>query len=189
MSSTWMPLAVGFAILTAGIIGLATVQPRHSTSAIISALWGVGFSAPLCLIIAALSRPVLARSRRLCSNSFTVDGRMDEFIPSYVGKAAVIAGLPGSSVPAVIGALVSYNMPALATIPGVAPVIIGAGVPSLKQAAANSIRVVFMIAAPFRALAVVCYFFLGSLTHEMNSRVDVPVEELHAKYQHHSLEA
>ncbi|KAH7348901.1 putative siderophore iron transporter [Rhexocercosporidium sp. MPI-PUGE-AT-0058] len=202
MRSIRVPLAVGFVLVTGGIIGLATIEPSDSTSAIIfSGLWGLGFGAPLCLIIAGvqLSTPqsliatataLTSSTRAIAGTMFTsiyvatVNGRMDKFIPKYVGKAAIVAGLPASSVPAFVGALASQNMTALPTIPGVTPVIIGAGVAGIKQAAADGIRAVFMIAAPFGALGAICCFFLGSLKDQMNYRVDAPVEELHAKHQH-----
>lgn len=202
MRSIRVPLAVGFVILTGGLIGLATVQPSDSTSAIIFAgLWGIGFGGPLCLIIAGvqLSTPhsliatataLTSSTRAIAATMFTsiyvatVNDRMGRFIPSHVGKAAIGAGLPISSVPAFVGALASKNTTALPTIPGVTPTIIGAGIAGLKQASADGIRAVFMIAAPFGALGVICCFFLGSLKEQMTYHVDAPVEELHAKHQH-----
>lgn len=67
-------------------------------------------------------------------------------------------------------------------MPGVQPAIIGAGVSALLQAFADSIRVVYIIAAPFGALAVIACFFMGDLSKVMNYRVDAPVEDLHAKH-------
>ncbi len=109
---------------------------------------------------------------------------MGRYIPSYIAKAALGAGLPLSSIPSFVGALASKNTAALAHIPGVTPSIIGAGVAALKQAAADSIRAVFMIAAPFGAVGAIGCFFLGSMKGAMNYHVDAPLEELHAK-QHH----
>jgi hypothetical protein len=46
------PLIVGFVLLTAGIVGFATIQPSDCTSAIVfSGLAGLGFGASLVLII------------------------------------------------------------------------------------------------------------------------------------------
>jgi hypothetical protein len=59
-------LSIGFLILTGGLIGLVTIQPRDSTSAIaFSGLVGLGFSASLALISARvqLSTPVTAGVR------------------------------------------------------------------------------------------------------------------------------
>ncbi|KAK0118533.1 hypothetical protein ONS96_011629 [Cadophora gregata f. sp. sojae] len=199
-----IPIAIGFTILTGGLIGLATIQPTDSTSAIVlSGLWGIGFGAPLCLIIAGvqLSTPhsliatataLTSSTRAVAATMFTsifiatVNGRRERFVPSYIAEAALGAGLPPTSVPAFVGALASRNMTALPNIPGVTPAIIGAGVTGLKQAVADSVRVVFMIVAPFGALGALCCFFLGSFKEQMSYRVDAPIEELHAKHHQES---
>jgi hypothetical protein len=92
-----------------------------------------------------------------------------------------MAGLPPSSIEAFVGALASNDAAALGKIAGVTPAIIGAGVVALKQAFADSVRVVYMIAAPFGALACIACFFLGDMRKKMDYRVDAPIEELHAK--------
>ncbi len=196
------PLFVGFLILTGGIVGLATTQPGDSTSAIIFAgLFGLGFGAPLALIIAGvqLSTPyhliatataLTTSTRAVSAAMFTaiysavINGRISKYVPSYVAEAAVRAGLPISSVPAFVGALASNNITALPQIPGVTPMVIAAGVKALKQAFADGIRAVFMIAAPFGAVACIACFFLGDMKHVMNYHVDAPMEDLHAKHHH-----
>jgi hypothetical protein len=193
----------GFLIFTAGIVGLATVQPDDSLNAIVfSGLCGIGFGAPLILIITGvqLSTPhhliatataVTTSSRAVAATVFTaiyaaaLSSRLGKDIPSYTAKAALSAGLPVSSLHAFVEALASGNTAALAKIPGVTPKIIGLGVAALKQALADSIRVVYIIAAPFGALACIACLFLGDLRKTMNYRVDAPVEDLHAKPHHH----
>lgn len=116
--------------------------------------------------------------------SATVSDRFAKYIPSYVAEVAVRAGLPLSSVPAFVGALASNNATALPEIPGVSPLIIDAGVNAFKQAFADGVRAVFMIAAPFGALAFIACFFLGDMKATMNYHVDAPMEDLHAKHHH-----
>lgn len=194
------PLFVGFLLLTAGIVGLATIQPNDSTRAIIFAgLAGIGFGAPLVLVIAGvqLSTPhhliatatALTTSARAVSAtvftaiySATLTTRLASYIPSYIAEAALAAGLPPSSVMAFVGALAGNNPAALAKVPGVTPAIIEAGVAGIKQAFADGIRAVYMIAAPFGALACIACYFLGDLKKTMNYHVDAPVEDLHAKH-------
>ena len=197
------PLLFGFLIFTAGIVGLATLQPSDSTKAIVFAgLAGIGFGAPLILIIAGvqLSTPhhliatataVVTSSRAVAATVFTaiyaaaLSTRLDKDIPSYTAKAALGAGLPASSLPAFIKALAAADTAALPKIPGVTPKIIAAGVAALKQAFADSIRVVYIIAAPFGALACIACFFLGDMHKTMNYRVDAPIEDLHARPHQH----
>jgi hypothetical protein len=196
------PLCVGFLILTGGLVGLATIQPGDSTSAIVfSGLVGMGFGAPLALIIAGvqLSTPfhLIATATALTTSSravavamftaiysATVSDRLAKYIPNYVAEAALRAGLPKTSLPAFVGAIASKNATALPTIPGVTPLIIGAGIGAVKHAFADGVRVVFMIAAPFGALACIACFFLGDMKATMNYHVDAPMENLYAKHHH-----
>ena len=197
------PLFVGFLIFTAGIVGLATTQPDASTNTLVfSGLAGIGFGAPLILVITGvqLSTPhhliatataVTTSSRAVAATVFTaifaaaLSSRLDNNIASYTAKAALGAGLPPSSLKAFIGALASGNTAALSKVPGVTPAIIALGVAALKQAFADALRVVYIIAAPFGALACVLCLFLGDLRKTMNYRVDAPIEDLHAKHDHH----
>lgn len=196
------PLFAGFLIFTAGIVGLATIQPSDSTRAVIfSGLCGLGFGAPLILIITGvqLSTPhhliatataVTTSSRAVAATIFTAiyaaafSTRIGTDLPAYIAQAALKAGLPSTSLKAFVGALAGNDTAALSKIPGVTPAIIGAGVVALKQAFADSVRVVYEIAAPFGALACIACLFLGNLRKTMNYRVDAPVEDLHAKEHH-----
>lgn len=184
------------------MVGLATVQPSDSTRTIIySGLAGLGFGAPLVLVIAGvqLSTPhhliatataVTTSSRAVSASVFTaiyaaaLTTRLTNYIPSYVAPAALGAGLPKSSLRIFIEALAANDAAALPTVPGVTPAIIKASVIALKQALADGIRVVYIIAAPFGALACIACFFLGDLKQTMNYHVDAPVEDLHAKHHH-----
>ena len=111
--------------------------------------------------------------------------RLNNDIASYTAKAALSAGLPVSSLHAFVEALASSDTAALSKIPGVTPTIIALGVAALKQAFADALRVVYIIAAPFGALACIACLFLGDLRETMNYRVDAPIEDLHAKPHHH----
>lgn len=161
---------------------------------------GIGFGAPLILIVAGvqLSTPhhliatataATTSSRAVSATVFTaiysaaLNSRLSSYIPDYVGSAAAQAGLPSSSIGSFIGALTSNSPAALDKVPGVTPAIIAAGAAALKQAYADGLRVVFIIAAPFGALACVVCFFIGDLGKSMNYHVDAPVEELVAKHR------
>jgi hypothetical protein len=196
------PLFVGLLLLTAGIIGLATIQPGDSTRAItFSGLDGLGFGAPLVLVIAGvqLSTPhhliatataVTTSARAVSATAFTaifsatLTSRFATYITSYVAEAALINGLPKGSLDAFVRALAGNDTAALPGIPGVTPAVIRAGVATLIQAFADRLRVVYIIAAPFGALACIACFFLGDMKKTMNYHVDAPVEDLHAKHHH-----
>lgn len=190
--------------MTAGLAGLATVQPGQSATAIAFAcVAGLGFGAPLVLTVSgaqlvvphkvlATASAVTTTARAIGAAIFTAifsaafNARIKEYLPRYVAGAAQSSGLPASSIPAFIQALSTGQTAALAKVPGVTPEIIAKGAGALQQAYADSIRVVFIIAAPFALLACIASFFLGDLKKTMNYRVEAPVEELHAKRDHHS---
>jgi hypothetical protein len=161
----------------------------------------LGFGAPLILIVSGvqLSTPhrliatataVTTSSRAVAATVFTaiysaaLNTRLTTNLPNDIAAAALKAGLPASSLEAFVAALAGSDTAALPQIPGVTPAIIAAGVGGLKQAYADSIRVVYIIAAPFGAVACIMCLFLGDLRKTMNYAVDAPVEDLHAKHHH-----
>lgn len=104
------PLFIGFLLLTAGVVGLATVQPKGVISALaFTGLAVLGFGAPLILLIAAvqLSTPhhlIATCSRAVASTVFTAifaatfSARVQKFISDYVSQAVLDAGLPSTSI-------------------------------------------------------------------------------------------
>lgn len=194
------PLFTGFFIFTAGIVGLATIQPGNNLSQLaFAAVAGIGFGAPLILIISGvqLSTPhhliatataVTTSSRAVAATVFTAiyaatfSSRLSSKLPSYVAKAAVRTGLPKASLEAFVGDFLAKDQSALAQLTGVTPEIIAAASEGLKQAFADSLRVVYIIAAPFGIVACILCLFLGDMKQTMNYRVDAPVEDLYAKH-------
>jgi hypothetical protein len=193
------PITVGFLIYTSGIVGLATIEPGDSTRSVVFAgLAGLGFGAPLILIVAGVQLSVphhliatataaTTSARAVGATIFTaiysaaLSTRLNDYIPSYIAKAALGSGLPETSIGPFIGAITSNNATALQAVRGVNSTIIGAGTEALKQSYADGLRVVYIIAAPFGALACLICLFLGDFKDVMNYHVDAPVEKLTAK--------
>ncbi|KAJ9603759.1 hypothetical protein H2200_011945 [Cladophialophora chaetospira] len=193
------PMLVGFVFFTAGLVGLATIQPGQSVSAIAFAcLTGIGIAAPLVLTITGvqLTTPhkLIATATSCTTSARAVAGavfsaifaaafnsRLTDRLPKYVARAALAAGLPAASLPEFIEALSTGDAQALANIPGVTPTVIAEGASALQQAFADSLRIVFIIAVPFGAAAAVACLFLGDVRKTMNYHVDAPLEELHVK--------
>lgn len=197
---------VGFLIYTAGIIGLATLQPNpgDSTRAVVFAgLAGLGFGAPFILIIVgthcsvphyliATATAITNSGRAIGAAVFTasysaaLQTGLANKIPAYVGKVAQQAGLAASNIPAFIEGISADDVAALAKIPGATASVISSGMSAFRQAEADSIRVVFIIAVPFGVAGCIACLFLGDLKATMTYRVDAPLENLHAKhYGHH----
>ena len=196
------PLAVGFLIFTGGIVGFATIEPDDGAKSLVFAgLAGGGFGALIILIIAAvqLSTPhhliatataLTVSSRSVAASVFTAiyvaaySDRLKEKLPSYIAAAALKAGLPKASLEAFVAALADNDQAGLIHIKGVNAGIISASLAALKQAYADSIRVVYIIAAPFGVAAAISCWFLADMRTTMNYKVDAPMENLTTKVPH-----
>ncbi|KIX07467.1 uncharacterized protein Z518_02120 [Rhinocladiella mackenziei CBS 650.93] len=110
--------------------------------------------------------------------------QLDRKTASYDSEAALGAGLPVASLTAFLGAFLTNDADALMQVPGVTPTIVATSLAAMKQAFADSFRIIYIIAAPFGVVAVIAACFLGSVKHTMNYGVDAPVEKLHAKHYH-----
>ena len=192
--------------MTQTTVAMSTLQPHQSTLAIVwNGLAGLGFGGPVVLIIAGvqLSTPqlliatgtaVVTSTRAVAGSMFTaifaaaLTTRLSTKIPTYVAAAALKAGLPETSLRAFVGAIATQNIAALHTIPGANPAIIGAALVAVKQALADSYRVVYIIGAPFALLGTILSFFVEDLAKTMNYRVDAPMEEMHAKRDHETVQ-
>lgn len=195
------PLFTGFLIYTAGTIGLATINPDNSLNALVfAALAGIGFGAPLILIVSGvqLSTPhhliatataVTTSSRAVAATVFTAvysaafSMRLDTKLPAYIATAATGAGLPATSLESFITALTTNDTATLNRIPGSNRSIIGAALAASEQAFPDSVRVAYLIAIPFGVVACIACCFLGDMKKTMNYRVDAPVEEMRAKHE------
>lgn len=194
------PLVVGYTLMTAGLVGLAFLQPDASTRTVVfTGLVGVGFAAPLILLVSlvqltsphaliATATAVLTSSRAIAAAVFTaafgaaVSSQTAKWIPGKVPAAAIAAGLDPQYAGQFTGALANQEQAAIAAIPGITPAIIGAGVAALKQALSNSFRVVYIIAASFGVVGIVLCYFVPNLASTMHFGVDAPVEELHSRH-------
>ncbi|KAL1797019.1 hypothetical protein ACET3X_005559 [Alternaria dauci] len=197
-------LFVAYLLYTAGIVGLATVQPGQPGVALGTiALAGIGLAGALILIITGVQLAVphhliatatamvvscrtLAGSIFVAAYSTALSTRLGSYIPEYIGEAVAKAGLPPSSIGPFIGAFASHNDTALAQIPGVTPVVLGAAGGAMQQAFADAVRVVFMIAAPFGAVACILCLLLPSFRDVMDRKIEAPLEE-HV-HKHHKEE-
>jgi hypothetical protein len=195
-----LPMAVAFLIWTGGIVGLATLQPSDGVRQIIFvSLAGLGFGGPLVLILTGVQLAVphkligtssalttsvraLAGTVSIAIYSTALNARLKTELPKQIPPVVLGLGLPATSITALINALSAGDQAAVAAVPGVTPAIISAGLEAFKQAFADSVRVVYIIAAPFGLVATGLTFFVGSVRETMNYAVDAPIEELHAKH-------
>jgi hypothetical protein len=73
-----------------------------------------------------------------------------------IAKAVLPLGLPTTSLPALIGDLSESNFEGLAEIPGITPAISAAAIHAFKQAFVDSFRLLWITAAAFTVIALVC---------------------------------
>jgi hypothetical protein len=193
---------IGFLIYLAGTIGFSTLQPNQNVNSLVfAAISGIGFGAPLVIILAGvqLSTPhslmatataVAVSSRAIFATVFTaiysaiLNNRLPGKVAASVPLVLLSAGLPPGSIAAFMQALNAQDPAAFASVPGVTPAIIDAGVSAFKQAFADTIRLIYIVAAAFCALATVGVLFIDTMKDSMNYRVEAPVENLHSKKIH-----
>lgn len=191
------PLIVGFLIWTGGTVGMATIQPNQSVNCLVfNAICGLGFGSPLILLIAgtqlsvphhliATATAVMTSSRAVAAAVFTaiysaaVGSSMTAKLPKYVSKAAIGAGLPQSSLPAFVPAMLGEDAGAVEKL--ATPAVIAAAKKAVLQASADSYRIVYIMAACVGVVACIVAWFIEDVTKLMTYHVDAPVEVLHAK--------
>lgn len=91
-------------------------------------------------------------------------------VPEYVAAAVLPAGLPQSSLAALLGVLTGLAPESeLSKIPGVTPAILGSATTALKDAYVHAFRYVWMSAIPFGVLAFIAAAASKDVCHSMNS--------------------
>ena len=199
-------LVIGFGAALIGLIGMATVEPGQNAKPLVFAVFGgLGTAAVLTQGIAGVqlasqhshlsaATAVAIVARAISGTVFTsvytavVTRKLARYVPVYIAKAAAGAGLPTASVPSFVAALAAHNTDALAHVVGVTPSVIAAGTAALKQAYADAIRYTFIIAAPFMLVSIIGCWWLGDIKQIMTYYVEAPIEVLHAKDEHGSIE-
>ena len=99
----------------------------------------------------------------------------DTFAPK-VGKAAMAAGLPESSLELLLGAMSSGNTTAYEEISAINPAILPAAVDASHHVYAAAYRLAWSSIIPFVVLAIVAVSCLKGVKELMTEHVDAPVE-------------
>lgn len=76
-------------------------------------------------------------------------------LPKYVGPAAVSAGLPSSSIPALLAGMAVPTTDLMSTVPGITPEILAAAGQATKVAYLESFKIVFYATIPFGVVLIV----------------------------------
>lgn len=159
-------------------------------------LSGIGQSGPLTLLVAAVQFTAphaflstatgLAFSARAIGGAFgsavlnaIINGKLATTYASQVGDAAVNAGLPESSVPALIEALQSGI--GLDAVKGINPQIQESAVVASQWAYAYAYRLAWASIIPFVILGFIAVACLKGVKELMTEKVEATVEHIEPK--------
>lgn len=185
------PLVVTYAIFLAATIGYACLEPSWDAGQIaLTVLTGIGTAGPLTLLVACVqfSSPHaflstatgLAFSARAIGGAFgsavinaVINSRLNSHYVSDVGSAAVKAGLPQSSVSALLASMKAGKGTAVA---GATPEIMRAALDASHWSYARAYRLGWWSVVPFVVLATVAVACLRGVKELMTERVEATVE-------------
>lgn len=186
-------MVVAAICMTAFVGGMAAATQHTRSLAVAMIIMGsipVGYielmaltTAPLCLDAddIGLASGVLGSTRSALATVATsvyvaiLSNKQATNIPKYVGPAAISAGLPQSSVPALLSALQSNNF---TSVVDVTPQIISAAGAALQEADSKSFQVVFLSSLAFGGCAIIAALNTPNLEDKFNNEV---AKRLHGK--------
>lgn len=187
-----LPLLLTLASLSSSIC-YATIRPSWNTPQIVFAvLAGIGQAGPLTLLVACVQFTAphaflstatgLAFSARAIGGAFgsavldaIIKGRLDSHYAPAVTQAALDAGLPAASVPALLKALAAGEF---AGVDGATAAVWTAAGEASKWEYAHAYRLAWASIIPFVALAVVAVAFLKGVKELMTEKVEATVEHV-----------
>ncbi|KAF1828734.1 MFS general substrate transporter [Decorospora gaudefroyi] len=190
------PLVFCFVVMFAATICFAFIKPSWGTQQIIfTALTGVGCAGPLTLLVACIQFTAphaflstatgLAFSARAIGGSFgtaviyaIVNSNVKSKLPGDVSSAAIAAGLPASSVPALLTGMKGSTADKFRGegVPGVTEDIINAAWHASHWSYARAYRLGFWSVVPFVALATIATASMKGVKKLMTEKVEATVE-------------
>jgi len=177
-------------------ICFAFIRPSWATEQIIfTALTGIGCAGPLTLLVACIQFTAphaflstatgLAFSARAIGGAFgtaviyaIVNTRASRHLAGDVSSAAIAAGLPASSVPALLAGMKGSSAPKYrgAGVPGMNETIITAAWDASHWSYARAYRLGYWSVVPFVALATIAVLSMKGIKHLMTEHVEATVE-------------
>lgn len=115
-----------------------------------------------------------------------LNNRLSATLPSIVGPAVVDAGLPRSSVPALLDAFTTGTPSAFASVPGLTPAIRQVATVAYKEGSALAYHTVYEVSVAVGGSLALLALFAPNVDHLMNDKIAVTV---HRKKDEKQLEA
>jgi len=139
----------------------------------------VQFCAPHAFLSTATGLAFTARSVGGAFGSAVLDaiinGKLDSTLAKQVGKAAIGAGLPASSLPDLLKAMAAGV--GFADVKGLSPAILAAASTASHNAYAHAYRLAWVSIVPFVALAIISVFCLKGVKELMTEHVESALEK------------
>ena len=183
-------LTFGAAMSTAGIAGLAALNPTNAALgrglSFLASFGSGGIIYPpttvlTCVcpddLIGTVSAIMVSIRYIGASVGFAVyfnilNRKLTDLLPNNVANAAIAAGLPPAEVPGFIVALLGSNSTALAGYP---TSVLEAGEVAVQTTYQESFKLVYLVSIAFGGTAVLCCVFLGNVRKYIVNRVAVDI--------------
>ncbi|KAK5729170.1 hypothetical protein LTR15_002312 [Elasticomyces elasticus] len=187
------PLIATFTIFLIVTILYGCITPSWSKAQIgINVLSGIGQSGPLTLLVALIQFTAphaylstatgLGFSARAIGGAFgsavldaIINGKLKSTLVPKVSAAAVAAGLPAASVPALLAAMTTGE--GLTDVPGLTPTVLSAAAGASHWAYARAYRLAWWSVFPFVVIALISVACLKGVKELMTERVEATVEK------------
>ena len=101
-----------------------------------------------------------------------LQNKLTAILPTNVGTAAALAGLPPNQIPTFLGNFLGGNATALASY---APAVLGAAQDAFKDSYVEAFRLVYLVSIAFGASAIIACLFLGDIKKFMVDRIAVDI--------------
>ncbi|KAI8649111.1 MFS domain-containing protein [Fusarium keratoplasticum] len=189
------PLIMSFTFFIAVSSCYAAIRPSWNTAQhVLNVLTGIGQSGPLTLLVACVQFTAphaylstatgLAFSIRAIGGAFgsavldaIINGRLTSHYAPAVGKAAVTAGLPEKSVPALLQALATGEIGS-SDVEGATSAVWNAAISESRWQYAHAYRLAWSSVIPFAVLALVAVACLKGVKELMTEKVEATVEHI-----------
>ncbi|KAL3426060.1 PEP5 [Phlyctema vagabunda] len=197
--ATWrkdlkMPLLITFTLFLVVTICYCTITPSMNRAQIgFNVLSGLGQSGPLTLLVALVQFTApnaylstatgLAFSARALGGAYgsavldsIINGKLASSYAPAVSKAATNAGLPASSIAALLTALAAGSAEAINEVPGMDTMIMAASLRASELTYAHAYRLAWASIIPFVVLALFAVAALKGVRELMTEHVEATVE-------------
>jgi hypothetical protein len=188
------PLVVTFGLFIVVTICYGCISPSWNRAQIgLNVISGVGQSGPLTLLVALVQFTAphaylstatgLAFSARAIGGAFgsavlnaIINGKLSTTLAPQVSAAAISAGLPTTSIPALLEAMGTGD--GLDVVPGVSPQIIAAVAAASQWAYTYAYRLAWWSILPFVILALIAVACMKDVKELMTEKVEATVESV-----------